>query len=240
MIGETLTITGTPAALRARIAASRFSGRGARGSRRRARPGSRVGKRDRDEDEVPRRHLGEDVEVAQDEIGFRGDADGMARLPQHLQHRAGDAVLALHRLIGIGGGAERDRLRTVARRRELAGQQPGRVRLGEDPRLEVEPRRQAEPGMGRAGVAVDAAMLAAAIRVDRPVERDVRRGVAGDDPVGSFSGDPRAQGRRRVDLPVGLVERLAPGRLVTAARVGGRPTAAPGLPGRRAGAEPRR
>ncbi len=47
--------------------------------------------------------------------------------------------------------------------------------------------------MGRAGEAIDAAMLAALIRVDRAVEPDVGRGVAGDDLLG------------RIDAQDGLV-----------------------------------
>ena len=47
--------------------------------------------------------------------------------------------------------------------------------------LEVEPRRQVQIAVRGPGVAIDAAMLAAAIRVDRQVEPDVGRVVARQD-----------------------------------------------------------
>src|SRR5690606_34299137 len=47
--------------------------------------------------------------------------------------------------------------------------------------LEIEPRRVAEIAVGRAGVAIDAAMLTPAVRVDRAVEADIGAVVRGDD-----------------------------------------------------------
>jgi hypothetical protein len=55
---------------------------------------------------------------------------------------------------------------------QLPLQKRGRIVLGEDLGLEVQTRRQAEPGMGRAREAIDATMLAAAIGIDRTVETD--------------------------------------------------------------------
>jgi hypothetical protein len=57
--------------------------------------------------------------------------------------------------------------------------------------------------VGRPRVAIKAAMLAAAIGVDRPVEANVGRFVAGDDGLGLFPGD---LGRERLG---GLVARPA-------------------------------
>ena len=56
-----------------------------------------------------------------------------------------------------------------------------RVWLDEDPGLEVEASAEAQILVARARVAVDAAVLAAAIGIDRAVEADIGRGVAGDD-----------------------------------------------------------
>src|SRR5690349_2857289 len=50
--------------------------------------------------------------------------------------------------------------------------------------------------MGRTGVAVDAAMFAALVRVDGPVETDVRTGVPRDDRPRVLGRQGGAQGRR--------------------------------------------
>src|SRR5262249_5994528 len=76
---------------------------------------------------------------------------------------------------------ERNRADDVARRRELVAQQLDRVRLVEDLRLEVSPGRQVEVGVRWPRVAIDAAVLAAAVRIDRLTEADVGRLVARDD-----------------------------------------------------------
>ena len=67
---------------------------------------------------------------------------------------------------------------TVARLRELGAQQRGGVGLGEELRLEIEARREVEVRVRRPRVAVDAAVLAALVRIDRLRERDVGRIVA--------------------------------------------------------------
>ena len=87
----------------------------------------------------------------------------------------------LDRLIGIGVGADRDGARHVAGRRQFALQQFRRIGLREQLGFEIEARRQAEIGVGRPREAIDAAMLAAAIGIDRAVEGNVGRVVAGDD-----------------------------------------------------------
>ena len=103
---------------------------------------------------------------------------GMAGAVQHLEDRAGDAVLALDRLVGVGDGAERDVLRHVARVGQLPLQQLGGVDLGVELGLEVEAGRVAEVAVRGPGEAIDAAVLAAAIGVDGLVEADVGAVVA--------------------------------------------------------------
>src|SRR5207253_874171 len=95
--------------------------------------------------------------------------------------------LALGGLIRIGVGAERDRLADVARMAELLVEEFSGVRLVEDLGLEVEARRKIHVGMGRPCEAVAAAVLAAAIRIDRLREADVRRVVPGDDRAGGLA-----------------------------------------------------
>src|SRR6185369_7827566 len=54
-------------------------------------------------------------------------------------------------------------------------------------------------GVGRPREAIDAAMLAAAIGIDRPVEADVGRGVAGQDRLRMFYCDRRSPGDDAVE-----------------------------------------
>merc|ERR1711969_129935 len=81
--------------------------------------------------------------------------------------------------------------------------------------------------MGRTGKAIDAAMFAAAIGIDRPVEPHIGRGVARDHPARALYGNFGAQGRQ-VFVPVPAVMdrdaglRLEPADIVA----GGRASAA--------------
>ena len=123
-MGATITLTGTPAALSARIASSRRGGVAARGSILRATVRSSV-VTEMATLTSPRpamRARMSDVPHHQRRLG--DDADRMARRIQHLQDRSGDAMLALDRLIGVGNGAERDHLGRIARVGQLALQQP--------------------------------------------------------------------------------------------------------------------
>ena len=169
-----------------------------------------------------------------DQRGLGDDADRMAGLGQHLQDAARDAVAALDRLVGIGVGAQRDRAwpRSPARRAPRCSS-PAAFGLGDEPGLEVVPGRQAEPGVARPGEAVDAAVLAAAIGVDRAVEGDVGRAVA-DDGRRAVSTVICGLERRQVlqRLPA-VVEKPARHVLVTARNVGAR--TAPPPPIRKAG-----
>src|SRR5690606_39594720 len=94
----------------------------------------------------------------------------------------------------------------VAAAAELGAQQLRRVRLGEQPALEIEPRREIVTGVARPREAIDAAMLAAAIGVDRAVEADIGRLVAGDDRPWPLDGDGGAQRRRLAVLRLARVE----------------------------------
>src|SRR5258708_31982293 len=77
-------------------------------------------------------------------------------------------------------------------------------------------------GVAGAGVAVDAAVLAAAIGIDRLLEGDVRRIVAADDRAGRFRAHLGGDGigyfclvpavvARLVDQPGGASRRIGPG-----------------------------
>src|SRR3546814_9584217 len=88
----------------------------------------------------------------------------MPRFGEHLDYRPRDAPLALDRLITVGIGADRERSDLVAPLGEFGAEQLCRIGFGEQLALEIEPRRQVVKGVRRAREAIDAAMLAAAIR----------------------------------------------------------------------------
>src|SRR5688500_4329556 len=98
----------------------------------------------------------------------------MAGFQQYLDDRTHDLPFAFYRLIGIGIGTDRYRRGLIAFPAELRSQQSRCVWRGEKLGFEVEPRREIVEGVGRAREAIDAAMLATPIRVDRTVEADVR------------------------------------------------------------------
>ena len=181
------------------------------------------------------RHLGEialghprqNVDVAHHQRRLRDDADRMAGAIQHFENAAHDLVLALDRLIGIGIGADRDHARLVVLRRQLLFQQLRRIGLGEQLRFEIEPRRQAEIGVGRPREAVDAAMLAAPVGVDRAVEADIGRIVAGDHLSRGIQRDRGLERRQFFEALPAVVERDPRFGLKAAAGVGLRAAAAP-------------
>ncbi len=105
-----------------------------------------------------------------------------ARAPAPRGCRA-SPVLALDRLIRIGVGADRAGARLITRRRPTPSPAaPAHPASRTAWSSKSRPRRQAEIGMRRPREAVDAAVLAAAMRIDRTVGGNVRRLVAGDDP----------------------------------------------------------
>ncbi len=142
------------------------------------------------------RHALQDVEIAQYAGGFRDDAYRMAEAVQHLQHRARQPQRAVDGLVWVGVGPQRHRPCDVAGFAQLALEQRGDVGLEHDLRLEIEAGRIAEIGVAGPGVAVDAAMLAAAIGIDRAVEADVRAAVPTDGGLAVVPGQCRWQRRQ--------------------------------------------
>jgi hypothetical protein len=125
----------------------------------------------------------------------------------------------LDRLIGVGVGADGDGLALIGGGGQFALEQFRRARLGEQLRLEVEPRRQAHIGVRRPRETIDAAVLAAAIGVDRAVEGNIRRIVARDDRPRLFEDDFRAQRGRGVEPAPAVVLLDAARRLEPAGRI---------------------
>ena len=151
------------------------------------------GDRNRHRDQVFTGHLFENVEVGQHPVGLGGDGHRMAGIEAHFQHRAGDAVPAFDRLVGIGIGPHRDRARLVAGLGQRFGKQLRRVGLGEQLAFEIEAGRQIKVSVCGPGEAIDAAMLAPPVSVDRTVEADVGRLVEAEDRARMLDGHFRAQ-----------------------------------------------
>lgn len=135
----------------------------------------------------------QEVEIAQDQRVLGDDGDRMPGFQQYLQQAARDAPGALDGLVGIGVAADVQGTDLVAWAGQFPAQEVGRIRLGEEFRLEVEAGREVQVGMRGPGIAVDAAMLAALIRVEGLAEGNVGRGVARDDTPALLHGDGGGQ-----------------------------------------------
>ena len=164
--------------------------------------------RQRDRREAQVRGLLEQVDVAQHPVRLGGDGEGMAGFDQQLDDRARDPPALLDRLIGIGVGAHRDRPAFVAGPRERRVEQLRRIGLDEQPRFEIHAGRKVVIGVGRPREAIDAAMLAAAKGVDRAIEADVGRAVAGQDRFGMLDRD-RGPALRNAVERLDLIEPFA-------------------------------
>ena len=119
-------------------------------------------------------------------------------------------VAALGALVGVGVGAQGDRVVGPARAVQLPAQHVGDVGLDDDLVVEVGAGVEVEIGMRVAGEAVDTRMRAAAIGVDGPLERQLRgrrdpvQGGLGEHLVERDPGELR--GANRPDEPVVGVE----------------------------------
>ncbi len=147
---------------------------------------------------------------------------------QHLQHRSRQLQRPLHRLVRIGVRPQRQRPRGIARLAQLLLQQLRHLRLEDQLGFEIEAGRIPEIGVRRPRVAIDAAVLAAAIRIDRAVEADIGRAVPADrrlrrirvSVVASFGSSPNSAVSVSQPSSNGLITWLSnrTGGLVTAPR----------------------
>ena len=201
-----MTVTGIPASL-SRRTVFETSGR-RRGTRLHGAGNAAIetGDRHRDLGDASLGHRLQNVDVARDQRRFGDDADWMVRLRQHFEDRSRDAPLPFDRLIRIGICPKRDRLRLVAGLGEFLCQQRRSIGLGVEFGFEIEPRRMPEIAMARARIAVDAAMLAAAVGIDRAVERDVGAVVARDDRLGGVLENFRLKGLQQTEAFPAVVE----------------------------------
>src|SRR6476659_7408811 len=106
---------------------------------------------------------------------------------EDIEDRAGEAVLALDRLIGVGDGAKRDHLWNIARVAQFPLQQLGGIDFGVKLGLKIKPRRMTKIAMRRAREAIDATVLAPPIGIDRLFEADIGTIVAGDNALGRLA-----------------------------------------------------
>ena len=135
------------------------------------------------------------VDVAQDQRSLRQDRERVPVADQLREDAPHQPVAALHPLVRVGAGPHRDVRAGPPARRELAAEHLGGVDLHDDLRLEVPPGVHLEVRVGRPREAVHAGVRAAAVGVDRPVERHRRAGDPVDD-------------RSRLDLDAGDLPEL--------------------------------
>ncbi len=156
----------------------------------------------------------------------------MVEALEHFERPARDPQLALHGLPGVGVGAEHHRPGHVARLRQLRLQPLRQVGLEEQPRFEIEARREADIGVGGPGVAIDTAVLAAPVGVERAVEAEVGAFVEGQRRFARLADQLRRRPRRLRHVAVegapAVVERLGQPAFVAHGGVGG---GAPALAG---------
>ena len=105
------------------------------------------------------------VQVQPDLTHLAFEVDSLEEFGQHLQASARQLEPALDGLVGVRHTAQGNDLGDPAGRGQLLAQQPGRVLFDHDLRFEIQPGRKAEVFVRGPGVAVDAAMFAAAIGI---------------------------------------------------------------------------
>ncbi len=142
-----------------------------------------------DSDQVLGRHALQDVDVARDHARLGRDGHRMVEPLQHFQDAARDLEIPLDGLVGVGIGSQRDYRRYIVAVSQLGLEQGGGVVFCVQAGFEVEARRKPQIGMAGPGIAIDAAMLASAVRIDGRVERQVWRLVARNDALGFLRED---------------------------------------------------
>ncbi len=141
-------------------------------------------------------HRHEDVQIAFDQRVLGDDGARVMAFGEQFQCGAGQPPLLLDRLVGIGVAADVDRADHVAGFGQLRAQHLGEIALGAQLRFKIEAGRQVEVAVRRSRKTINAAVFAAAIRVDRLAEGDVRRVVAADHAARAFLGDLGARAWR--------------------------------------------
>ena len=117
---------------------------------------------------------------------------------KRLERAARQLVVAFDRLVAVGRGADGDVVALPGRLLQLAAQHLDEVRLDEDDRRELVVRAQLELRVVAARVAVVAAVRAAAVRIEGPLEGHaldrIERRPAADFLISRGVGAPRRLG----------------------------------------------
>jgi hypothetical protein len=213
MTGPIITELGIPASLNARIASSLRGGVAARSYR------------ERNLRQPLFSHARQDVDVTHHEGGFRYDPYGVIVSFQDFENFAHDAPLLLDRLVGVRVGADCDRLRLVSLLRQFLFEKARGIGLGKQLRFEIEPGGKTHITVRGPCEAIDAAMLAAAIRVDRAIEGNIGRFVARYDRARLFDLYVGLERRQFLERVPAIVEDIALVLLVAPARIDARPAA---------------
>ena len=123
------------------------------------------------------RQLDQQVDILQNPRRLGGNHNRMLGLQAQLQYPSRYSVGALNRLIGVGIGTNCNRQRLITRPGQRLAEQCRSIRFGEQLAFKIQSRRQIMIGMARPRIAIDTAMFATPIRVNRPVKRQIGRCV---------------------------------------------------------------
>lgn len=149
-----------------------------------------------DADQVALGEALQEVDILHNSSRLGDDGAGVLEAFEDFEHGAGEAERALDGLVGVGVGAECEGGGLVAGLSELLFEEGGDIGLVDEAGFEIEAGGVAEEGVAGAGVAIDAAVFAAAIGVDRAIEADVRAVVPGDRGAGVIAFEGGGQGRK--------------------------------------------
>ena len=134
----------------------------------------------------PRSHFRQQINVAFNEGRFRDQRHRVLAFVEYFKQPPCQPQLAFARLIRIGIDAKGDWLRHMRGFCQLLPEQFGRVDLGENFALEIQPRREPEITVGGPRETINTPVLAAPVGIERYCEGHVGRPVAAQDTLGVF------------------------------------------------------
>ncbi len=117
-----------------------------------------------------------EIGVAQDERGFGHGGHRLSAIGHDFEALAGDPHFVFERLVNVGDGGHDDSFGLPSGVGEFALQQVGGVRLRHQFGFKIEPQIEPKIFVIRPGETINAAMLATAIGVERPIERHIGGG----------------------------------------------------------------
>ena len=127
------------------------------------------------------RQFAQHVQIARYQVILGYDGNWIAELRQNFQAASRQFEPAFHRLVAVGYAADRDDFGLPFRRGQFFMQKLGRVFFHHDFGLEVQAGGESEIFVKRPRIAINAAVLAAAVRIDAGFESDIRAVVVRND-----------------------------------------------------------